>query len=826
MNLDTNLEQFGLNREEVAERRRQGLVNQPLAPQNRSLARIILDNLFSVFNLIIASVCIFVLIFYFRTADTRLLLDIIGMVSVALLNTLIAIFQEFRAKRALERVRLLFKPTVMVIRDGGAQEIGVHEIVAGDALLIGRGDQAVVDGSLLFAAGLEMNESLLTGESEPITKEVGEEILSGSFCLQGKGIYRAERLGQDCYAQKIIRLAHQHKQELTPLQKKINLIVKLLFGIALVLAFAHALSFFLSPSQEHFSEADFARQLATILISLIPQGLVLFSSVTFALGVWRISRLGAIIQRLNAIESFSHLNILLADKTGTLTENKLKLHSLTFLDSELSQERVAGLLGSFAASSLDQNATLMALLVLPPLAGTEKLAELPFNSALKYSLLSLQFGSDIYYLALGAYDVLLEYAPPSEKQKAERYYQEKGLGLCRTLIFGRLLLNREEKTASPFNLSPGCFQPLCLVSISDSLRPDARQALDELAFNGIQLKVLSGDSGQTVAAILAELGRPVSPHQIISGIELDRLDPADLAQTVKHKTVFCRLKPEHKQKIVEALRSQGSYLAMLGDGVNDLPAIKAANLGLAMEEGSSATREVSDIILLKNKFSLLPKIFAEGNRILNTVVAVAKLFLTKNILVVILFLLSLFSLAAFPLTPRRVSFINLFAIGLPALFYAVSNKNSLRLKNFLGEIFSHVFLAAGFIVFSGLVIVQEMRMFISLNSLEAETILVINTLLMCSLNFFMISYNAEPKRMRYPILSLCLSFSVIFLSLFQGEFLPIKLIQIFYEIYPIKLDIFWVFLPSFIGLALLFGGLQWLRWKLCQHWLSKKSLPL
>jgi len=312
----------GLTAEEVRERISKGLQNRSSKPKTKTLREIFIENLFSVFNLVILSIIIFLVYFYLSTSDSRLLLDSIGILSIAFLNTFLAIYQEIKAKHALDKVNLLLKNEVIVMRDGIEVSLVPEAIVLDDIIKIQRGDQVVVDGSVVYSNHLEIDESLLTGESNPIHKKVNEEMLSGSFCLSGNGFYKAEKIGNDSYAAQITEQAKKYKFDLTPLQRKINAIVKILFAVALVLVILEVIF-----NKGGFN-IDFIRKISTILISLVPQGLVLMSTVTFAVGVSRISKLGAIIQKLNAIESFSNVQVVCMDKTGTLTQNKLSVHQL------------------------------------------------------------------------------------------------------------------------------------------------------------------------------------------------------------------------------------------------------------------------------------------------------------------------------------------------------------------------------------------------------------------------------------------------------------------------------------------------------------------
>ncbi len=376
----------GLNSSEVTERINKGLTNKISKSKTKSVKKIFIENIFSLFNLIIGGIIVFVIIFFLLYNDYRLLLDSIGILSVAIINTAIAIYQEIRAKIALDKVNLLLKKPVVVIRDEKELTIEQDEIVADEIIKISRGDQVIVDGEVIHSERLEIDESLLTGESLPVEKKQGEKILSGSFCVSGSGYYKAEKIGDESYAQSVVSLAKKYKFDLTPLQRKINVFLKFLFLFAIILVLIKLL---IGKSPDT-SETDFVREIATILTSLIPQGLILTASVTYALGVYRISKIGAIIQKLNAIESFSNVQLVCMDKTGTLTQNKLKVTKITMLNEKFSDEEAKRLLGTYSNNSIEKNATSKALEEFPKISNLKKLDELPLVQSINLALFTFK----------------------------------------------------------------------------------------------------------------------------------------------------------------------------------------------------------------------------------------------------------------------------------------------------------------------------------------------------------------------------------------------------------------------------------------------------
>ncbi len=792
----------GLTNKEVDEKISNGLSNKASRAKTKTLNEIFIENIFSLFNFIIFGIILFVLFFYLKYNDIRLLLDSIGIFTIGVTNTFIAIFQEIKSKRALDKVNLLLKRQVCVVRQGNEELIEQTEIVLDDIIKLNRGDQAVVDGKVIHTNYIEIDESLLTGESIPVSKTVGDEILSGSFCVSGGGYFKAEKIGEQSYAYSVTNLAKKFKFILTPLQKKINLILKVMFGVALILVLLEVL--FNHSNVTGLTDADFIRKIATILISLVPQGLVLFASVTFALGVYRISKIGAIIQRLNAIESFSNVQIVCMDKTGTLTENKLKVHKVTNLSDNLSDSNIEKLLGTYCKHSTEKNATIRALENFDYYETAEYIDEMPFDSAAKMSVIKMRIDNKEYYFVLGGYDILLEQVKNNLTENVVNSYEISNLSLYRNLLFGKIRsidsIESIRKDSKTINI-----EPICIVSISDTVRRDVFEAIELFKNNGIKFKILSGDSTEAILAVVKEIGWEIRKDEVISGNELDSLNDVEFASAINNKTIFGRLKPEHKLRIIKSLRKQKTYTAMIGDGVNDLPAIKESDMGIAMEEGSAITKEVADIVLLKNKFSLLPQIFNEGNKIVNTVNSVAKLFLTKNFMVIYLSLVSLIFLFDFPLTPRRVALLNIFAIGLPALVLALKNQNVSKCKNFLKDIFSFISISAAIIISGGYLGYYLTQKLFHPTGLDLEMIMVTIMIFISIANFITVAISAVERTKFYFIYGLMLISLYMFFAFIKIDFSVFKLIKLFYEINYVSTE-YWliIFIVSIVGSLSLF----------------------
>ncbi|CAN5670521.1 HAD-IC family P-type ATPase [soil metagenome] len=791
------MEPKGLTSSEVEKITAAGEINKATKHRSKTISQIILENIFSVFNLVILAVILFLLYFYFRTGDQRLILDTIGAGTTALLNLILAIFQEIKAKLALDKVNLLLKKEVSVIRDSKTILIDQEKVVKGDTIAISRGDQVIVDGRVLFSNHLEIDESLLTGESVPIIKNQNSEVLSGSFCLSGNGFYEAEKVGDNSFAEGITGTAKKYKFGKTPLQKKIDLTVKVLFLISIILVLFEVLDY---PQYLHEINIEFIRRISTIILSLIPQGLVLLASVSFAIGVYRISRIGAIVQKLNAIESFSNIQVVCMDKTGTLTKNKLSVQRIENL-SGIEDSELELLLGTYAKFSSDKNATLNTLNKFSASENASVINEIPFSSENKMSMLQLNIRGKVRILVLGGFDIIINSIESNEKDKAIGVFKNEKLKVYRNLMLGEIT-DRDSLTG--IELKNVKIEPLAIISISDEIRDDVLSAIELFQKNGVKFKILSGDAPEAVQAVVKEIGWDIDDSQLITGIQLDEVKNEDFYKCISERSIFARLRPEHKLRIIKELKAHKNYTAMIGDGVNDLPAIKEADMGIAMEEGSSITKEIADIVLLQNKFSLMPEIFDEGNKIVNSVLSVAKLFLTKNFIVIFMTLLSLAFSLDFPVTPRRIALLNVFAIGLPSFLITFRNTNVQKCTNFVSDLFSFVFISSVFITLIGYFGRFLFRKVFDIHDNQELQMIMVDLVIITSItNFLAIVLTKEEKGRRSGTRRIYLGYAFflisiyLFLSFTSFHFVITDFLKEFYEIYYLQ--------PKYVPMILLFG---------------------
>lgn len=646
----------GLIEEEVKKLRAAGLGNNVTLQTSRSYRQIVIENLFNFINIVFFTISA-VMIVLQRYGDAFLVVIVIGS------GVVIAVCQEIWAKRKLDEIALINRPKATVIRDRKEYDIDPGDIVQGDILVIASGDQILVDGVVVGDGRIDVDESLLTGESDLITKVANDTVYSGTFCVTGRAYFEATKVGAQTVAYKLMAGARVFRHIHTPLQAEINLVIRILLLLACFLWILVAISF-LSRS---YSLADVVQH-AAVVAGLVPSGLLI--AITLAYGTAAVRMLGQdiLIQQANAVESLSHVNVLCLDKTGTLTANKINLVSVYPID--ITEAALLSKLGDYVTNTTDHNRTTEAIAAVCTGLVRSVKTEVPFSSARKWSYIVFESdkndcGGGIY--VLGAPEILAESL--SLPKSADTYIQEGFQQGLRVLLFAytqNLDFDHDpEKVILPRNLTP-----LGAIHFSDQLRPKATETLQAFTQAGIQLKIISGDNPETVAALArqAGLGREI---KLISGLELAIMDEAQFAQAAGSCTIFGRITPEQKAKLVQTLRSQGNYVAMIGDGVNDVLSLKQASLGIAMESGSKATRSVADIVLLKDSFAALPYAFLEGQRIRNGIRDSLALFIVRVMCVALL----IFSIGmvtdSFPLVNKHSALLAMFGVGLPTAVFPI-----------------------------------------------------------------------------------------------------------------------------------------------------------
>ncbi|MEU2022599.1 cation-translocating P-type ATPase [Streptomyces sp. NPDC016469] len=641
----------GLTAAEVAERISRGEVNDVPVRSSRSLTEIVRANVFTRFNLIIGVLWVIML------SVAPIQDSLFGFVIIA--NTGIGIVQEWRAKKTLDSLAVIGEAKPVVRRDGAATEIHTSEIVLGDLVELGPGDKVVVDGTVAEADGLEVDESLLTGEADPVLKKTGDTVMSGSFVVAGGGAFTATKVGREAYAAQLAEEASRFTLVRSELRSGISTILKYITWMMVPTATALVISQLVV--KEHNVKDSVARTVGGI-VPMIPEGLVLLTSVAFAIGVVRLGRKQCLVQELPAIEGLARVDVVCLDKTGTLTEGGMDVTELRALGGS-EEAHLRRVLGAFGASEPRPNASLQAIIDACPApadGGWTTTGTLPFSSARKYSgaAFTEDGGASSAWL-LGAPDVLLSEDDPALAEIG--HLNEQGLRV--------LLLARARGELDAPDAAEGA-EPAALVVLEQRLRPDAGRTLAYFGEQRVATKVISGDNAVSVGAVAAKLGMEGADHPL----DARRMpeDADEMATAMERNAVFGRVTPQQKREMVAALQSRGHTVAMTGDGVNDVLALKDADIGVSMGSGSEATRAVAQIVLLDNSFATLPSVVAEGRRVIGNITRVATLFLTKTVYSVLLAVLVVCFQVEYPFLPRHLTLLSTLTIGVPAFFLALA----------------------------------------------------------------------------------------------------------------------------------------------------------
>jgi cation-transporting ATPase E len=651
----------GLTTAQVAERVERGQVNDVPVRSSRSTVDIVRANVFTRFNAIIGVLWLIMLVV------APIQDSLFGFVILA--NTGIGIVQEWRAKKTLDSLALIGEVRPTVRRDGASGQVSTSEIVLDDLIEIGPGDKVVVDGVCVEADGLEIDESLLTGEADPVVKRPGDQVMSGSFVVAGGGAFQATKVGREAYAAQLAEEASRFTLVHSELRSGISTILKYVTWMMVPTAIGLIISQLVV--KDNAFKDSVARTVGGI-VPMVPEGLVLLTSVAFAIGVIRLGRKQCLVQELPAIEGLARVDTVCLDKTGTLTEGGMDVTELRPLQGA-DETYVRQVLGALGASDPRPNASLKAIIDACPAVEDWRCTQaLPFSSARKYSGAAfVETGGESSTWLLGAPDVLL---PDDDPALAEtERLNEQGLRV--------LLLARVDRDLDDPEVAEGA-KPTALVVLEQRLRPDAADTLRYFEDQNVAAKVISGDNAVSVGAVASKLG--------LSGTTVDaRRLPAEqegMARALDDGTVFGRVTPQQKRNMVGALQSRGHTVAMTGDGVNDVLALKDADIGVAMGSGSEATRAVAQIVLLNNSFATLPSVVAEGRRVIGNITRVATLFLVKTVYSVLLAILVVCSQVEYPFLPRHLTLLSTLTIGVPAFFLALAPNKERAKPNFVRRV--------------------------------------------------------------------------------------------------------------------------------------------
>lgn len=647
-----------LTRDDVSARRKAGHSNVKVTKESRSVASILAANILTRFNAIISLMVVVILVFG-HPVDAMF-----GIVMVV--NALIGIIQELRAKRTLDRLTLLSAPRATVIRADGPSEVPAEEIVLDDLLMLRRGESIPVDGIVATSDALEVSEALLTGEPDPIAKGADDRLLSGSFVVAGSGVCLVTAVGPDSYANRLAIEAKKFTLARSDLAEAIDQILRIVTWLLLPTS---ALLLW-SQLQNGRSVADAAVATVAGVVAMVPQGLVLLVSMAFAVAVIRLGQRNVLVQELPAVETLARVDTLCVDKTGTLTDGSIVLSDVHVLDAALADPD--GVLSAIAAADSDPNPTMSAIASrYPDGKRGDVVARVPFSSERKISAVAFSGGDE---WIIGA----PEYVLSRENRSGVDGLISRATAEARRCVVVSPAVPGSVASGAPIALTPGY-----LLEFAEVVRSDAASTVGYFVDQGVELKVISGDAPQTVAAVAR---RAAVPGEVSIDAATLPSDEASFDATVAATTVFGRVTPEQKRELVRSLQRSGKVVAMTGDGVNDVLALKESDLGIAMGSGSGATKAVGQLVLLDDRFASLPHVVGEGRRVVANMERVASLFLTKTVYATFLAVLIGFVGLAFPFLPRHMTLIGSLTIGIPAFFLSFEPREEAIRPGFLPRV--------------------------------------------------------------------------------------------------------------------------------------------
>lgn len=749
---------IGLTASRVAELTADGRTNAFTGDSSRSAWNIVRANVFTLFNGIVGA-CFLVLLLLGRWQDALFGLAAFG-------NAIIGCWQEFRAKAALDKLALLNAPRARVRRDSEDVEIAPADVVQGDILVLRAGDQVTADAVVLEHRALQIDESMLTGESDAVDKGDGDEALSGSIVVAGDGIARAVRVGADSYANKFAEEAKRFSLVSSELRTSIDRVLKWVgWGIGPIgLLVLNAQMMVAGGWVSAWETGTWTQAIVNTISSLtamIPLGLVLMTSIAFAVGAARLAARQVLVNELPAVEGLARVDVICLDKTGTLTEGELAYRDLLRLSSATGEWQAAL---AWFGSAPDANATARCLREpFPEERPREASAYVSFSSARKWSALSLADRGDETWV-LGAPEMVLgDAATDAGTEVGEAVTRLAAEGL-RTLVLA-FTADPYSSAAQESEALPTGLVPVAVITFSEKVRPDAAQTLSYFRAQGVGVRVISGDNPRTVAAIARQVGLDAG-----EGYDARQLpeDDAELGPVLDAHTVFGRVTPEQKKRMVVALQARGHTVAMTGDGVNDALAIKTADIGIAMNSGSPATKAVARLVLLDGQFSHLPDVVAEGRQVIANIERVSMLFLTKTVYATTLAVLFGVMVLEFPFLPRQLSITDGLTIGIPAFFLALMPNASRYVPGFLRRSLAFA-IPAGLLIAIALTVYTRGAMAIGVTEPQLRTG---STIILAIVGIWVLSVLARPLN-RYKVLvvgAMFIALSILFTVPLAGEF--------------------------------------------------------
>ena len=671
---------IGLTSKEVEIRIAKGFSNVSLDNNSKTKKDIIKSNILTFFNLIMIIMAVLIIIVGSFKNLTFLV--------IAIANTLIGIFQELKAKKTLDELSLLSESKTLVLRDNNQKYVSTQNIVIDDIMILKSGNQISADAKVI-SGKIEVNESLLTGESDTIDKDINDPLYSGSFVVAGKCYAKVISVGNDSYANKIASVAKELKKSKSQLQKSINQILKIVSFLIIPLGIG------LFITQHYVSKMSFSQSIigtVAAILGMIPEGLVLLTSVSLAVGIINLGKRKTLVQDLFSIETLARVDMLCLDKTGTLTTGEMKVEKIDIITGD----EVNMIMGNLLNALEDQNATALALEKhFKKYNNFDVISTIPFSSSRKYSGVKFNQGSYV----LGAYEYIVKEDNYDLKEKID-FYTKEGF---RVLALAKCDFNSNKEIN-------GKTKVIALIIISDIIRKDAKETLMYFASQNVDLRIISGDNPLTVSIIAKKVGFPHSEaEKYLDATTLKT--KSDVKKAVREYKIFGRVTPEIKKEIIIALKELGHTVAMTGDGVNDVLALKEADCSIAMAEGSDAAKKCSNVVLLDSNFSSLPYIVGEGRRVINNIKASASLFLVKTFFSFILAVLVLLFGTPYPFIPIHLSVISTVAVGIPTFILNLEPNFDLVEKGFLKSVLLNALTGAFTIIIQILFITYTVKIF-------------------------------------------------------------------------------------------------------------------
>lgn len=734
---------MGLTPEQVSQRLTDGFDNKPVESPSKSVKEIISENVFTYFNFIFFILaCLLVFVGSYRDMT---------FIPIIVANTLIGIFQELRSKKTLDKLTMLNAPVTSVIRDGKEMTVQSQGLVLDDIAVFRAGNQISAD-AIVIDGSVSVNESLLTGEADEIVKTAGDTLMSGSFVVSGACRARLEKVGSESYiSQLTLQAKRSRKGEQSEMIRSLNRIVKIA-GIIII-----PIGIFMFYQQyfiNHIPMKDSIEAMVAAVIGMVPEGLFLIASTTLAISAMRLAMGKVLVHDMKCIETLARVDVLCVDKTGTITENSMSVNQVIPLTNEISDGELHGLLSDFAAAQASDNETMASLKnYFSTPSGRKATGRTGFSSRYKYSSVTFESGSYV----IGAPDFVIKEITPQHRQIIDEN-SRKG---HRVLAFGRYggVPDGKELTDD--------FKPICFILISNPIRENAPETFRFFAEQGVEIKVISGDNPVTVSEVAKQAGIENAKNYIDASTLTN--DTA-IYDAVQRYTVFGRVTPDQKRKFVKALKLQGRTVAMTGDGVNDVLALKDADCSVAMASGSEAAAQVSQLVLLESDFSKMPDVVMEGRRVVNNLERSGSLFLVKNIFSLIMSILTICFGITYPLKPSQISLISLFTIGIPALVLSqMPNQDMIR-----GKFMTNILLKAFPAGITDTIIVAAMVFFGNAYNVDQSDIATASTILLCIVGLMILFEISRPMNVYKMTLWIFCIFGLAFCMVFISDLFGIS----------------------------------------------------